>query len=123
MSASFGTEGTYAPDNLLGGEFPRVVRNVTLTGAAALTRGAVLGRISASSKFTLSAAAAGDGSEVPEAVLVEDADPSGGDVSALAYLSGEFNESALSVGAGHDADSVRQDLREHAIFTIAVQGA
>lgn len=123
MPASFANEGTYAPDNLFAGEFPRVVRTVTLTGAAALARGAVLGRVSADGKFALSVAAAGDGSEVPEAVLVEDADPSGGDVSALVYLSGEFNEAALSFGADHDAASVRQPLREHAIFTIAVQGA
>ena len=63
MPVSFETEGVFAPDNLFAREFPRVVRAVTLTGAAALTRGAVLGRVTANGKFALSAAAAGDDSD------------------------------------------------------------
>ena len=114
--AYFGTEGSYSPDNLIAGDFPRVTRTVTLTGGAALTRGAVLGIVTANGKHTLSASAAGDGSQTPDAILAVDADPSGGDVQALVFLSGEFNENALSFGTGHTADSVRQALRQRSIF-------
>lgn len=41
---TFNSNAAPAPDKLVAGEFPRVTRTVTLTGGAALTKGAVLGR-------------------------------------------------------------------------------
>lgn len=115
------SQGDENPDNLLAGDFDRETRTVTIvSGTAALTRGAVLGRVTASGKYNLSLAAAGDGSEVPEAILAEDADASAADVEAPVYLTGTFNEDAITIGTGHTADSIRQGLRDKGIFLKTV---
>ncbi|MDV6226295.1 head decoration protein [Nitratireductor aquimarinus] len=101
---------TFAPNDLLVSDIPVVTRNITLTGGA-YERGTVLGRITASDKYTISEAGAADGSEVPALVLAFDADASGGDVDAAAYASAGLDASKLTFGAGHDADSVEAAFR------------
>ena len=109
---------TFNPDNLIAGTTQLVTDSVTIASSAALVRGAVLGVITSGGKYILSATAAGDGSETAYAVLAEDADASGGDVTGVAvYIKGEFNENALSFGVGHDAASVKPQLRAVGIFT------
>lgn len=115
---------TYTPDNLVAGGTQLVARSITVASSAALVRGAVLGRITASGKYILSASAAVDGSETPDLVLAEDCDASGGDVTNVAaFEKGEFNETALTFGTGHDADSVRETLRGVGIHIKKVVGA
>jgi hypothetical protein len=67
-------------------------------------------------KYKLAVAAATDGSNDPEAILADVADPSGGDVSVGIYLTGEFNSGALSFGAGLTAALVKASLRRKGIF-------
>lgn len=67
-------------------------------------------------KYVLSAAAATDGSQIPVAILAEDADATNADVTTIAYETGEFNQTAITFGAGHTADSVRDGLRALGIF-------
>lgn len=112
----FKDQGEYTPDNLLAGEYPRVERVVTIAAGADLAKGAVLGRITANGKFKLSASASTDGSQTPDAVLAEKANAAGGDVQAVVYFSGEFNENALVLGAGHTLDSVRIALRAKNVY-------
>jgi len=69
-----------------------------------------------SGKYVLSATAATDGSEVPRAILAEDADATSGDVTTVAYLTGEFNSDAMTFGTGHTADSVKDKLADRGIF-------
>lgn len=76
-----------------------------------------------SGKYKLSAAASVDGSEVPDAVLAEDADGTSGDVDALVYTRGDFNQNAMTFGAGHTAASVREGLRDKGIHLIDAQEA
>ncbi|MFQ5472677.1 MAG: head decoration protein [Dehalococcoidia bacterium] len=116
-SPSFGST-PYSPDRLLAGDFPIVTREVTLNnvGGAALTRGAVLGKVTADGKYGLSLSAAVDGSQVARAILAKDADPTGGDVTATIYEAGEFNEDQLNFGTGHTAATVREDLRAVSLF-------
>jgi len=102
---------SFDPNGLLGGDFPRQARVVTLASSAALVAGAVLGRITSGGKYLLSASGASDGSQTPTAVLAEAADASGGDVQALVYFSGAFADSALSFGTGHTAASVETAWR------------
>lgn len=124
MTASgFTSQGSYSPDNLIAGEFPRVARKVTVASGANLVAGAVLGKITASGKFILSASAAADGSQTPDAILAEDAAAASADVEAIVYFSGEFNELALTYGAGHTANSVRDTLRDKSILLTKNQGA
>lgn len=112
----FKDQGEYTPDNLLAGEYPRVERVVTIAAGADLAKGAVLGRVTANGKFKLSASTSTDGSQTPDAVLAEKANAAGGDVQAVVYFSGEFNENALVLGAGHTLDSVRIALRAKNVY-------
>ena len=119
----FTNQGSYTPDNLIAGEYPRVARVVTIASGANLAQGALLGKITASGKFKLSASAATDGSEVPDAILAEAANAAAAEVQAVVYFSGEFNESALSLGAGHTLASVKAGLRDRNIYLRTNQPA
>lgn len=119
----FTSHGSYAPDNLIGGEFPRVARKVTILSGSNLAQGSLLGKITASGKYILSLSAAEDGSQAPDAILAEPANATSGDVQAIAYFSGEFNELAVTFGTGHTANSVREALRDKSIFLTTNQGA
>lgn len=61
---------------------------VTLLTGTAYQRGAVLGRITASGKYKLATATGADGAETAAAVLLHDADATGGDVSAVVLARG-----------------------------------
>ena len=63
-----------------------------------------------SGKYVSSLAAAVDGSQHPKGILVNDTDASLADAEALMYTSGVFSAEALTIGAGHTVDSVREAL-------------
>lgn len=71
--ANAGVVDSFTPDPqlLLPGSRPRF-QNFKLLGGLTLLKGSVLGLITASNKLTLSASAAGDGSQNPIAVLDRD---------------------------------------------------
>lgn len=111
------TVETYAPDRLVAGQNVRLVADGgTLASGQNLTRGALLGKITASGALALSLAAASDGSEVPYAILAEDTDASAGDKVCTVYLAGEFNPNVMTFGTGHTASSVKDALRDAGIF-------
>jgi hypothetical protein len=117
VAGGFTNQGTLTPDPLLAGDVAdRVTKMVTITGAAAYVRGTVLGRITASDKYLTSLSAAVDGSQVPKAILAQDADATGADVLAPVYFTGEFNEDYLTLGAAHTLASIRDGLRQMGIF-------
>lgn len=70
-------------------------------------------------KYELSAIAATDGSETPDAILAEDCDASAADAECLIYEDGVFNQSQLTFGTGHTADTVRDTLRAKGIILVA----
>lgn len=112
----FTDQGSITPENLIAGEYPRISRVITIAAGAQLPIGSVLGRIDADGRYQLSVAGASDGSEVPDAILGEMVDSTGGDKQALAYFTGEFNELALNLGAGHTLESVRIAFRIRGLF-------
>jgi hypothetical protein len=116
-------QGSYKPCNLVAGEYPRIERIVTIAAGANLSKGSVIGRITADGKFVLSATASSDGSQVPDAILAEAADATSIDMQAVVYFSGEFNENALVLGTGHTLDSIRTPLRAKSIFLRKNQSA
>lgn len=116
MKPSAQTEGTYTPSSIIGGEFPRVTHDVTLIDGQNLKAGAVLGKITASGKYTLALSASADGSQTPDAILAEDCDASGGDATAVVYETGEFRADKLTFGAGVTAASAAAGLRGKSIF-------
>lgn len=69
-----------------------------------------------SGSWKLAAAAAVDGSQTPAAILADNADASGGDLTGSIYLSGEFNQRALTLGAGITTASAKAALRPVNIF-------
>lgn len=107
---------TYTPDNLFAGDFPVAGESVTILEDEVLVRGSVLGKITASGKYVLSLSASNDGSEVPEAILLEDCDATGADAVAPVALTGQFNEDALTFGADHTAASTKAGLRNKGLF-------
>jgi hypothetical protein len=74
-------------------------------------------------KHKLSAAAATDGSEVPDVILAEPTDATAADVSTVAYDRGDFAESALVLGAGHTAASIREIMRAKGITLVPIVAA
>lgn len=106
----------YTPDRLIAGSFPLLTEEVTLTdnqGQGAIARGSILGVVAgvfAKVHQTGSYAAA-----TARAILAKDADPSGGDVQALVYLVGEFNEDELSAGGTVTVEQCRTSLRDYGI--------
>lgn len=115
-AAGYTSQGVENDDNLFAGEFPRVTRKVTVISGQNLTRGALLGRITASDKYNLSLSAAADGSQTPRAILAHDVDASGGDKEAIVYESGEFNLAAMTIGTAHTAATVADGLRGLGIY-------
>lgn len=120
MPASF-SSATFNLDGLLIGEHPVTSRQITLLSGENWTRGAVLGKITATGKYKLSAAGAGDGSETPDCILAEATDATAADKTTIAYFTGGFDESKLVLGSGHTADSIREGLRGKGIHLIKVQ--
>jgi hypothetical protein len=115
LQPKFSSE-SFTPDQLHTGDFPIRTRDITVLSGQNLTRGALLGRITASGKYVLSLSASVDGSEVPDAILAEDADASGGDKLGIVYIAGDFNQDALIYGTGHSAASVKDTLRGKSIY-------
>lgn len=76
-----------------------------------------------SGKFITSVKTAVDGSQNPCAILVDNADASGGDVVAGIYVMGEFNSNALTMDASWTADTLEPILRAAGIFLKGAVGA
>jgi len=117
------TTDTYEPSEIYASEYPRITEHVTIAAGQQLLRGAVLGRVTSSGAYVLSAAEDGegdpveDGSEKPVAVLASEyIDASGGARGAIVYLSGHFLGTKLTIGTGHTLASVKDDLRPLGIF-------
>jgi hypothetical protein len=111
----FTTQDTYTPDKLL--DRDTITRKRTIaSGAGALTRGTLLGKITASGKYLKSLAAATDGSEDPDAILLHDVDATAADVEAIIAIQGKFAKDGVTFGAGHTQASTEDALRLKNIF-------
>lgn len=111
----------YSPDRLLAGDHKMVTAVVTLAenqSQAAILRGSVLG-FAAGKYAKLHSTGATYTIATARAILLDDADPSGGDVEAMVALSGEFNEDVLLYGGTVDNDDVRETLATNSIYLKA----
>ncbi len=108
---------TFVPDNLIAGDSALRTKSITILSGQVLTRGALLGKITASGKLILSLNAAADGSEAAYAILAEDVDAGAGDVTGVpVYTKGDFNSNAMTFGTGQTEANTYDDLREVGIF-------
>ncbi len=101
-------------------------QNMTVKAGQTLYAGTVLGIITASGKLVMSVAAAGDGSEVPVAVLpfdiaTYDTDGTTGLDMTASVISGQayLNETALIYGAGYTLAAIKLALLARGINTRA----
>ena len=122
MPASF-SSASLTHDRLIAHAGTVVARQITLISGQNLLRGAVLGKITASSKYNLSLSAAADGSQTPDLILAEDTDASGGDKLTVAYEAGVFQGAALTLGTAHTVASIQEGLRAKGIHLVTAQSA
>lgn len=113
MALNFGRIDTAnSIDNLVAGPMPRSELGIILAAGENLSRGAPLGRITATGKYKEWDPNASDGSQTFAAILAEDCNASGGDENCVAYFSGQFSYD----GIPWDADKHQKDDRLDAIL-------
>ena len=110
---------TYTPDNLMDPTFPHISGQVTILTGNNLTRGTVLGTVTASGKCVAVDNSKSDGSQTAYAVLADDVDATDGDATGPVFLMGHFNENKLTFGGDDDIDEHRATLRDIGIYTTA----
>ena len=116
-------QDVYVPDSLIAGPSDNLLaKGMTLQAGQVYPRGAVLGIITASSKYTLSVAAAVDGSQVPSVINALDIDATAGDAGGIAYFAGTFASSALILGAGMTLAAIEPVLRGQQINIVDILG-
>lgn len=95
---------------------------ITIASGNVVAAGSVLGRITASNAYRLSASASSDGSQVILPIVLKyDVDASGGDVVADAWIAGKFDPAQLVIGAGHDLAAVRRAFIGSPMFVPEVR--
>jgi len=109
---------TLTHDNLLANDYPAVTDIKTVLTGQNLTKGTVLAEDSGNSNkcVPVDSGHATASIQDPLYILAEDCDASGGDAQAQVYLSGAFNENALTFGGTDDADTHRVALRDLNIY-------
>ncbi len=115
---------TVAMDNLIAGPSDVIKQAVVVAaGEGVLTRGAVLGKCTsgpATGKYKHVDSTASDGSQNPDAILLEASiDATSADVTASVLVAGEVNENELTFGGYDTADDHRAALRDKGIILRA----
>ena len=116
------TSVTNTYDGLVAGTFPIVTERVTIASGADLSKGTILGIVTASGKYAdADSTASSAGNNVPVAILLEDASAGSADAVATVALTGEFNGAALIAKRdGDDVDDFKAGLRSVGIFVKTV---
>lgn len=119
---------TFDPTSLFAGGDDFEWREVTVKQAGQLTRGTLLGRITATDKYIASVAGAADGSQLAAnlVILAEDVDTTAGDVVAPVYMQGTFAFEKMTVDASWSFATLDAALRAAAsqiyLRTLGVLG-
>jgi hypothetical protein len=93
-----------------------IADSVILKKGQNLKRGAVLGRVKDTGKYKLSDKNAYDGSEIPCAILLEDADATDADKNVPVLLLGVVDGDELIFDDSWDKDELKFELRKMSIF-------
>lgn len=115
--------GTASYDNLIAGvEVSPMVKGITLKGGnGVLSRGSVIGVITASGLGVIADKAATDGSQLAVGVLCDDVDTGATGTTATTigsiYITGVFNENALIFAQGTAFADYKRELRTLGIYT------
>ena len=120
--AGYAVVDAFVPMNIIVQGHSLAFENFVIAGGQLLLPGSVLGLVTATNKLVLSAAAAGDGSQVPMAILLEplatyDVDgTTARDTPFKVLVHGFVNPQALQLGAGHTIATVKPLLRTNGIY-------
>lgn len=90
-----------------------ITDNSILTGQVSLPRGSVLGKEIISGKHRLCVSTAVDGSEIPDAILVDQSSTEFGDVEIGVYLKGNFRKEYIS----HDSSWTTHPFKLSDLFS------
>ncbi len=93
-------------DEIEAGGIPADTDFITVAQGQVLKRGAVLGRVTATGEYVLSAKAAADGSEKPRGILLFGVDASAGAKKCERFVAGRFFGTRLTLGAGWTVPAV-----------------
>lgn len=115
--------GSTTPDNLIANNLhPIDTKGITIaSGQGKLSRGTVIGVVTASDKGKIVNSANSDGSQNADCILTDDIDATSADVVTSAYISGSFNRKALTFGGTDTAATHENALRQKGIFLKDVQ--
>jgi hypothetical protein len=117
------TEDIAAIPPLFVGEYPVETIPVTVvSGAGVIAPLSVVGKITASGKYTLCDLDAVDGSEVPAFIVVDGCDATSADKTVSAYKSGSFNIDALTWHLSFDTDAKKIAAFEAGPLTVRKAG-
>lgn len=111
MSESFEYENLIA-----GSQQPLVNVSATIAEGCDISRGQLLGKVTATGKLEPVDGTANDGREDPYAIAAEDVDATDGDKLTTVYVKGEFNERAVLYSYGDDADDWRDACEAIGIY-------
>lgn len=123
------SQNTKTYDNLIVAGYPITNRDMTLLSGEVVTRGQVLGKVTASGKLRAYNTANSDGSETPYAVAADDTDATGGDTVIAPYIQAHVSQDALIFAATDDYDTaaeilaVNDALQGRGIFVVKTLSA
>lgn len=100
---------TFDPNGLVVNDYPIKHKPVTYAAGEVVSRGAAIGRVTASGEYKKSVAGAGDGSEVPAAIAAEDVDATAGAVMGPAYFSGSYDADMVAAATSPMTAAVIED--------------
>ena len=103
---------TYIPDQLIAGDLKIVTDSVTISGTAALKRGTLMIKDPATGIWSAWVAGTGE----PVGVLVDNIDPSAGNLTGGIYLTGQFNGACTTPLGSTLTGADMQALRNAGIF-------
>lgn len=112
------TSDVFIPDQLISGPLQVVTDGLATIAkaAAALKRGTIMGKVTATGAYIKCVKTASDGSQIPVAILVDDIDTTAADKRGGVYLMGEFNERSIIFDASWTLEGLRTAMRSVSIF-------
>lgn len=103
-------------DGLIASDWPSNTDSGTLITGQNLSRGCVVGKITASSKLTACDHTASDGSQTPYGVLAKNCDATSADKTCVIYDFGKFNSDKLTFGGSSTISDLKDAMKSANLY-------
>lgn len=111
------TDVPYDRNGLLLSNYGVMTETVVIAaGSGNIGRGTVLGQVTATGKYRPCDASATDGSQIPSAILADQADATSADAKTAGFLAGQFDGALVVLGPGWTLQQAADALRRMGIF-------